>query len=82
MEQSQRDIEHMRCDRTRRVATRLGAVQARLDLFEVPVGEVAPEEVIYRAGGFIEPEPLIVLRRDPNRFVRSRENPAIRQRQR
>ena len=46
MEQAERDVEDVGRHRAGHVAAGLVAIEPRLDLLEVPVGQVAPEEVV------------------------------------
>ena len=61
MEEPERHVERLHRHRPRDVAARRLAVEPRLDLLDVPVREVAPDEPVDRRGGLVESEPLVRL---------------------
>ena len=61
VQQPQRHVEGPEHDGARHIAAGRVAVEPRLDRLDVPVGEVAPEEVVDRGGRLVEPEPLVGL---------------------
>src|SRR5439155_14659756 len=67
--------------RARHVAAGYVAVEPRLDLLDVPVGQVAPQEAVDRARGLVEAEALIGLGGLADRRLAARDDPAVGERE-
>ncbi len=79
VEQAERDIERLGRDRARHVTAGDVAVEPGLDLLDVPVGEVAPDEVVDGRRGLVQAEPLVGLGRLAHGRLAPRDDPAIGQ---
>ncbi len=79
MQQPKSDVEGLRYDRARDVTPCLIAVEPRLDLLDVPVGQLAPHEAIGGRRGLVQPEPLERLGYFDHGGIAAGQDPAIGQ---
>ena len=77
VQQPERDVEGLRQDGARHVAAGLVPVEAGLDLLDVPVGQVVPEEAVGGAHGVVEAEALERLGRLPDGEVAAGDDPPV-----
>ncbi len=79
VQQAKGDVERLRHDGPGDIAAGQVAVEPWLDLLDVPVGEVAPDEAVDRGRGLVQPEALVRLGRLAHRDLAARDDPPVGQ---